>query len=69
MFKITIEEERVVTKVLPKHWAILGAGPEGEHGYTPEVETRQTETVSVYQQCVATLDIVAVINAVNGVGK
>ncbi len=79
-FKIVITETRDVRKILPKRWAVVGqeiarddlplkgrtAGETlDKYDYTPETETIVSETVELLSQQVDSLDINAVIKAVN----
>lgn len=78
-YKITIERTQEVRKTLPKKWEPVGQEQkQGQfddkiflstvYGYTPEVETVCTETLSIFEQCVDKLDIARVIKAINGIG-
>lgn len=84
MFKITIEETKLVKKIVGKEWATIGSkevardeqyyrGDKNEpktrieevRGYTPEIEKSVSVTSQVLIQEVETLDLPAVIKAVN----
>lgn len=67
MFKVTITETKEVRKVLPKVWT-QGASEDGSrYGYAPEIETLVIETKEIYMQQVESMDMLAVIAAVNSV--
>lgn len=80
MFKITITETRSVQMVQGPQWKQVGAKEvrreyptamggetreEPVFGYTPEIETIQEVTSKVLEQEVESLDLVAVIKAIN----
>jgi hypothetical protein len=63
-FKITIEETGQETRLVGAQWK-QGAGESGEYGYTPEIETVRDYERTVYVQHIDSLDLAAVIAAVN----
>ncbi len=66
MYEIIIKKTVDKRKIIGKAWQPLERnGEETKYGYTPEVESTQTETTEIYSQVVEELDLVAVINAVN----
>jgi hypothetical protein len=74
MWEIIVRETVTTRKTKGKDWKVVGQRIEmSDHGdkvvdkydYTPEVETVQTETITRYEQRTETLDLKAVINAVN----
>ena len=66
-YKITIEEVREEVTTIAKEWKKgAGDGPE-DFGYTPEVETKKTVRREVYMQNTESLDLVAVIKAINNI--
>lgn len=66
-YQITITETREVTGTVGKNWAVIAEhGTEKEYGYTPEVEKIVRQERKVLEQVVDTLDLAAVIRAVNG---
>lgn len=69
MYEIIIKKTVDKRKVIGKTWQSLEKiGDKSVYGYTPEVESTQTETTEIYTQVVEELDLVAVINAVNKTG-
>lgn len=69
MVEIIVKETKQVRRLIGKEWKIVSKqGDDHKYDYTPETETVVTEVCEVYRQTVASLDLVAVINAVNGVG-
>ncbi|KKN24612.1 hypothetical protein LCGC14_0892950 [marine sediment metagenome] len=79
MFKITITDTQQVHKILPKQWQVVGQeeklsefGEDGKtcmhnvYDYTPQVEALVEETRAILVQEVETLNLAAVIKAVNG---
>lgn len=69
-FKITIERTRTVERTVGKEWAQIGQLENGkpEYGYTPQVQKTILESDDIYTQIVETLDLKAVIDAVNKPG-
>jgi hypothetical protein len=70
-FKITIEETTIEEVIGGKEWKTLETTKDGGNirGYSPEiVKTVEIERV-VYTQIISELNLVSVINAVNGYGK
>lgn len=83
MFKITIEETKLVKKIVGKDWAVVGSKEVGQdprycivadapktymedvRGYTPEVEKLVEVKSDILIQEVETLDLPAVIKAIN----
>lgn len=66
MFEIIVKETKQVRKIVGKKWEVVERkDSDYRYDYTPEVETVVTETNEVYRQTVESLDLVAVINAVN----
>lgn len=67
-YKITIEKTEQVRTVLPSQWKLIGTEDNAAYGYTPEVETVQDRTTKVLEQTVDTLNLKAVLCAINGIG-
>lgn len=76
-YTITITEKRATTKIVGKVWDKVGQEQKDSiregtfylsdvYGYTPEIEKQVEEEREVLKQCVDTLDLPAVIKAVNG---
>jgi len=69
MYQIIIRKTVNKIKTIGKAWQpIERIGEKTEYGYTPEVESTQTETTEIYTQVVEELDLVSVIKAVNKSG-
>lgn len=68
-YTITIQQEREETRLTGREWQVLKQDADGkpERGYTPQVEERRIVKVTVLEQTVDELDIVAVIKAINGI--
>lgn len=67
-YKITITEETQEVKLQGKEWkegGKIGAGEGDQYGYTPEIEKTVDVTREIYAQNVDTLDLKAVIKAIN----
>jgi hypothetical protein len=66
-FTITITETKMVHTITPKWWEILEKRPDGHEvrGYTPQEEERRIEEIKRLEQTVETLDMAAVIRAIN----
>lgn len=62
---ITVTQIATERKILPKRWEKGGGGDPENYGYAPEVETLQVVERKVFEQNTDTLDLVAVIAAVN----
>ncbi len=68
-YKITITEETTEVKLQGKEWAEGGKGGVNDgakYGYTPEIEKTVEVTREIYTQNTDTLDLKAVIKAING---
>lgn len=71
-FTITIVQTGIVVrKVVGKDWAVVGREGDGDkdkpvYGYTPEIEKAVYTDRKVLEQSVETLDLHAVIKAING---
>ena len=68
MFTITITENKKVHTITPKRWEILEKKPDGQEtrGYTPQEPEERIEQFKRLEQTVETLDLAAVIKAING---
>ncbi len=69
-FKIVITETRTVQKLCGHDWAVVGektvkGEKENVFGYTPEIQKRVPESREVLVQNVESLDLNAVIKAIN----
>ena len=62
MIKVTIEQTEVETVLLPKSYEKIG---EEQWAYVDEVETKKTVTREIYSQTLDSIDLAAVIKAVN----
>jgi hypothetical protein len=74
MFKVTIEETKIETKVTGNEWKVVAQKEEDGnqtpiYGYTPEIERRVEVERKVFEQTVEQLDIAAVIATINGLKK
>lgn len=67
MFEITITEKTIVRQILRGEWCVVSE-KDGikKYDYAPSREGELTQDVEIYKQQVGELDLVAVINAVNG---
>ncbi len=68
-YKITITEETTEVKLQGKQWkegGKIGVEDGDKYGYTPEIERTVDVTREVYAQNTDTLDLKAVIKAING---
>ena len=67
MYKITIEEIKVVKKMGGKEWMTIGRDEDDKpaYGYTPEIDKEVEQTQIVYTQLIENLDLGAVIKAIN----
>lgn len=67
-FTITITETRTIETVTARTWQ--KGGPDGtngrEYGYTLQIPETRSETIERLKQTVETLDLPAVIKAING---
>lgn len=63
-YKVTVTEVREV-KSSKSTWERVDASPTSKYAYTPPIETVETVEVDAYEQEVETLDLTAVICAVN----
>lgn len=69
-FKITIEETRMVDTITRREWKLGGPdgkSESGEYGYTPQIPESREHSFEVLKQVVDTLDLAAVIKAINGI--
>lgn len=67
MFKITIEKTTTERKTVDGSWEVIKEeNGVRTHGYAPAREKNVKETTEIYTQVVDDLDLVAVIDAVNG---
>ena len=66
MYKITIEETKMVKRVVGNEWEVLAEKDgEKERGYTPEIEKEVEVKQIIYTQLVEVLDLPVVIQAIN----
>ena len=68
MYRITITRIETVTKKGGQKWEVIDKTDAGKEifGYTPTILVEQQESQEVYSQSVQNLDLVRVIDAVNG---
>lgn len=66
-FTITITETAVVPTLTDRQWCQIGVKEDGkaEFGYTPQVETVKRVEAKRLEQTVESLDLPAVIRAIN----
>lgn len=69
MYTITVKTYRTATVQGGRKWAVVGKDDQNHDvmGYTPDIQVDSREFVDVYEQTVDSLDLVAVIRAVNGI--
>ena len=67
-YKVQIVATVERTEKIGKRWEpMTSANAKTEYGYTPETETVVRREITVLEQTVDTLDVAAVIKAVNGI--
>jgi hypothetical protein len=68
MFTITITETKMLHTITPRQWEILEKKADGQEirGYTPQEEETRIENYKRLEQTVESLDLPAVIKAING---
>jgi hypothetical protein len=68
MFKITIEEVKIVKKMVKGAWVRFADEPkENNYGYAPDREDDVMIEKQIFIQSVETLDLISVIKAINGI--
>lgn len=67
-YTVEITETKTNRLVQNPEWAERADGEKG-FAYTPEIETIQSHSRIVYRQTVDELDLVAVIQAINGMER
>lgn len=67
-YTVTIERIREVEKTAGKDWQLIGTAEKSEYGYTPEILKTVLERDTIYTQVVDSLNLRAVIDAVNDAG-
>ena len=65
MYTITIEKQTFEKQIKGKEWKVVDKA--GNYDHTPEIEKIVEVKKTIYIQIVEELDLVAVINAVNGI--
>lgn len=64
-YRVTIQATVQRVEVCGKEWKPTMSGDGAPYAYTPETEKTVTRTLDVYEQVVDSLDVRAVIDAVN----